>query len=79
MLKEASEGLNPFEGFTPELADGESLIFGTEEFDAMEAKGLEAAAKTAFVLVSCTVPRPGVPRHCFGVFLLCPARLCEKT
>ncbi|CAN0307895.1 unnamed protein product, partial [Ectocarpus sp. 6 AP-2014] len=52
LLKEASEGLNPFEGFTPKLADGESLVFGTEEFDEMEAKGLEAAAKTAFVLVA---------------------------
>lgn len=51
LLKEASEGLNPFEGFTPKLADGESLAFGTEEFDKMEAAGLEAAAKTAFVLV----------------------------
>lgn len=53
LLKEASEGLNPFEGFTPKLADGESLVFGTQEFDEMEAKGLEAAAKTGFVLVSC--------------------------
>ncbi len=52
LLKEASEGLNPFEGFTPKLADGESLEFGTEEFDLMEEKGLEAAAKTGFVLVS---------------------------
>eukprot|EP00752_Nemacystus_decipiens_P003634 g3349.t1 len=52
LLKEASEGLNPFEGFTPKLADGESLAFGTEEFDKMEAAGLEAAAKTAFVLVA---------------------------
>ncbi|CAM9707088.1 unnamed protein product, partial [Hapterophycus canaliculatus] len=52
LLKEASEGLNPFEGFTPKLADGESLVFGTEEFDEMEAKGLEAAAKTGFVLVA---------------------------
>ncbi|CAM9307727.1 unnamed protein product [Pylaiella littoralis] len=52
LLKEASEGVNPFEGFTPELADGERLEFGTEEFNDMEAKGLEAAAKTAFVLVA---------------------------
>lgn len=28
-------------------------MFGTVEFDEMEAKGLEAAAKTGFVLVSC--------------------------
>lgn len=52
LLKEASDGVNPFEGFTPKLADGESLVFGTEEFDMMEAEGLKAAAKTGFVLVS---------------------------
>lgn len=52
LLKEASDGVNPFEGFTPKLADGESLVFGTEEFDTMEAEGLKAAAKTGFVLVS---------------------------
>lgn len=57
LLTEASEGLNPFEGFTPKLADGESLAFGTEEFDNMEAAGLEAAAKTAFVLVSAELHR----------------------
>ena len=51
LLKEASDGVNPFEGFTPKLADGESLVFGTEEFDMMEAEGLRAAAKTGFVLV----------------------------
>lgn len=54
LLKEAADGVNPFEGFTPKLADGESLVFGTEEFEAMEAKGLEAASKTAFVLVRNT-------------------------
>lgn len=73
-MKEAADGVNPFEGFTPKLADGESLTFGTEEFEAMEAKGLEAVAKTAFVLVSraaclcqkkkktCKVIRFGFPR-----------------
>lgn len=51
LLEDAAEGVNPFEGFTPRLADGESLEFGTPEFEAMEAEGLRAAAKTAFVLV----------------------------
>lgn len=72
LLKEASEGLNPFEGFTPRLADGESLVFGSEEFESMEAKGLEAAAKTGFVLVSAWVGFVERDR----VFLLAMASCC---
>ncbi|CAN0177881.1 unnamed protein product, partial [Discosporangium mesarthrocarpum] len=51
LLKEAADGVNPFEGFVPKIPDGEVLTFGTPEFDAMEEAGLEAVAKTAFVLV----------------------------
>ncbi|CAM9758369.1 unnamed protein product, partial [Choristocarpus tenellus] len=51
LLKESAEGVNPFEGFTPEIPDGEVLEFGTKEFEAMEEAGLEAVSKTAFVLV----------------------------
>jgi UDP-sugar pyrophosphorylase len=51
-LRESAEGLNPFEGYTPCVPDGQTLAFGTPEFEKAEQEGLAVAADTAFVLVA---------------------------
>lgn len=52
LLEASARGDNPFDGFTPSVPLGEEVIFGDEEFVAMEEAGLRAAAKTTFVLVA---------------------------
>eukprot|EP00629_Pelagomonadales_sp_RCC1024_P014903 CAMPEP_0119277948 /NCGR_PEP_ID=MMETSP1329-20130426/18185_1 /TAXON_ID=114041 /ORGANISM="Genus nov. species nov., Strain RCC1024" /LENGTH=667 /DNA_ID=CAMNT_0007278443 /DNA_START=72 /DNA_END=2072 /DNA_ORIENTATION=+ len=52
LLEAAGRGDNPFEGFSPSVPDGETLAFGSEAFARAEARGLEAARKTGFVLVA---------------------------
>jgi UDP-N-acetylglucosamine pyrophosphorylase len=34
------------------MAEGEALVYGTDEFEAMERAGLAVAGKTGFVLVA---------------------------
>ena len=52
LLAASQRGANPFEGFAPSVPDGETLVFGEAGFESAEAAGLEAAAKTGFVLVA---------------------------
>jgi UDP-sugar pyrophosphorylase len=52
LLESSAAGTNPFEGYAPSVPEGEDLLYGDEEYHAMEAKGLEAAAKLGFVLVA---------------------------
>lgn len=53
LLEASAKGENPFEGFTPLVPEGEALEYGTEQFEALEAEGLSAAAEgIAFVLVA---------------------------
>mmetsp|Transcript_6451 Transcript_6451/g.11349 ORF Transcript_6451/g.11349 Transcript_6451/m.11349 type:complete len:704 (+) Transcript_6451:148-2259(+) len=52
LLDAAAQGLNPFEGFTPSVPEGETLVHGTEAFAAAEEQGLLAACSAAFVLVA---------------------------
>lgn len=52
LLEDSAKGVNPFEGYTPQVPDGESLVFGTPAFEEMEEKGLSVAHQTAFVLVA---------------------------
>eukprot|EP00613_Pedinella_sp_CCMP2098_P036895 CAMPEP_0171808738 /NCGR_PEP_ID=MMETSP0991-20121206/76562_1 /TAXON_ID=483369 /ORGANISM="non described non described, Strain CCMP2098" /LENGTH=650 /DNA_ID=CAMNT_0012421713 /DNA_START=28 /DNA_END=1980 /DNA_ORIENTATION=- len=52
LLASSAAGENPFEGFTPAVPSGEDLLYGDEEYQSMEALGLEAAARLGFVLVA---------------------------
>jgi len=52
LLEAAGRGDNPFEGFAPSVPDGETLEYGSAAHGAAEAAGLEAAARTGFVLVA---------------------------
>uniref|UniRef100_A0A7S3VR13 UTP-monosaccharide-1-phosphate uridylyltransferase n=1 Tax=Dunaliella tertiolecta TaxID=3047 RepID=A0A7S3VR13_DUNTE len=52
LLKDAREGKNAFEGFTPSVPHGERLDFGSPEFLSLEQGGLQEAGQAAFVLVA---------------------------
>lgn len=45
-------GRNPFDGFTPSVPHGEKLDFASPEYCGLELAGLEAAGRSAFVLVA---------------------------
>ncbi len=45
-------GRNPFDGYTPSVPEGERLDFASDRFMELEAKGLGAVARAAFVLVA---------------------------
>jgi len=52
LLAASAAGINPFEGYSPSVPEGETLVHGTEAFRKAEEKGLEAACKAGFVLVA---------------------------
>ena len=52
LLQASLEGANPFEGYSPVVPAGKHLVCGTEEFSQLEARGIEIANKSAFVLVA---------------------------
>ena len=52
LLEESRKGMNPLEGYTPEVPDGTSLDFGSDEYRATEAMGVNEAGNCAFVLVA---------------------------
>eukprot|EP00887_Chlorella_sp_A99_P004285 scaffold15.g4285.t1 len=59
LLRESKEGMNPFEGCTPSVPEGEKLDFGSTAFREFERRGVEASAwrlsdagDAAFVLVA---------------------------
>lgn len=44
--------MNPFEGCTPSVPEGEKLDFGSQRFRELERAGVAAAGGCAFVLVA---------------------------
>jgi UDP-sugar pyrophosphorylase len=52
LLQDSKDGVNPFEGFTPSVPQGQSLEPSSEEFLKMEAAGLDAVSETGFILVA---------------------------
>ena len=52
LLEASRAGANPYEGYTPAVPEGERLTYGTAQFDAAEATGMEAIRDAAFVLVA---------------------------
>ncbi|CAG9466321.1 unnamed protein product [Pedinophyceae sp. YPF-701] len=52
LLKDAKEGTNPLDGYTPSVPEGRKLDVFSGEFLEMEASGLRAAHSAAFVLVA---------------------------
>uniref|UniRef100_A0A7S2Y4M2 UTP-monosaccharide-1-phosphate uridylyltransferase n=1 Tax=Fibrocapsa japonica TaxID=94617 RepID=A0A7S2Y4M2_9STRA len=52
LLANSALGVNPFEGYTPSVPEGQTLKYGTEQFLRAEQSGLRAACHTGFVLVA---------------------------
>ncbi|KAA0172079.1 hypothetical protein FNF28_00396 [Cafeteria roenbergensis] len=52
LLEASAKGVNPFDGFKPEVPTGVKLDVGDAEFDKFEAAGLDKFHKSAFVLVA---------------------------
>jgi len=52
LLKDSTLGINPFDGWTPRVPDGERLKFGSEQFAHLEAAGVEELGNTGFVLIA---------------------------
>eukprot|EP01084_Bolivina_argentea_P038722 71612_1 len=52
LMKQSANGDNPYEGYKPKVPNGQSVMYGSPEFDAAETQGLKVAAKTAFILVA---------------------------
>lgn len=47
-------GTNPFEGYTPEVPDGEKLDFGSERFQEFEQQGISSASMV-YMRVLCSL------------------------
>nr|KYP70005.1 UDP-sugar pyrophosphorylase 1 [Cajanus cajan] len=52
LLADSKAGKNPFDGFTPSVPTGETMIFGDENYINYEEAGVREARKAAFVLVA---------------------------
>eukprot|EP00296_Roombia_truncata_P000033 JP435690.1.p1 GENE.JP435690.1~~JP435690.1.p1 ORF type:complete len:598 (-),score=237.10 JP435690.1:235-1974(-) len=52
LLKRSQQGVNPFEGYTPKIPQGDSLEAGSAKFLEAERVGLAAMKQTSFVMVA---------------------------
>jgi len=52
LLADSKNGVNPFEGYTPSVPQGETLSYGSGEFCSAERLGLDQVGDAAFVLVA---------------------------
>ncbi len=52
LLKDAKEGANPYDDYTPSVPSGETLSFDDPEYEKLEELGLIEAQYTGFVLVA---------------------------
>lgn len=52
LLEKSRKGVNPLEGWKPEVPQGENFNIGTAEYDEFEKAGLQEMGKCGFVLVA---------------------------
>ena len=52
LLENSKNGVNPLEGWTPSVPQGEMFELGTREYDETEAIGMKELGKVGFVLVA---------------------------
>lgn len=48
----AMPGTNPFQGYTPEIPDGEKLDFGSESFQDFEQQGIPCVLNMSRTAIS---------------------------
>ena len=64
LLKEAAEGVNSLDGWTPSIPVGVDLVeYGDAQWQELEQRGLEEASRSAFVIVAggCVAAAPVAP------------------
>lgn len=52
LLQKSKDGVNPLDGWSPSVPQGESFQIGTSEYSAVEKMGLSEVGKCGFVLVA---------------------------
>mmetsp|Transcript_7309 Transcript_7309/g.16521 ORF Transcript_7309/g.16521 Transcript_7309/m.16521 type:complete len:323 (-) Transcript_7309:31-999(-) len=52
LLRDSKEGVNPLDGWSPSVPQGESFEIGTDKQRETEARGMELLSKVGFVLVA---------------------------
>ena len=52
LLADSANNVNPYDTFKPEVPTGFYIQPGTEQFDELEAAGLDELSKTGFVLIA---------------------------
>lgn len=52
LLEKSRKGINPLDGWTPSIPQGETFHLGTSHYDETEAIGIPYLGKCAFVLVA---------------------------
>ena len=52
LLQDSKNGVNPLDGWTPAVPQGESFELGTDKYKETEAKGMELFGNVGFVLVA---------------------------
>lgn len=76
----ARAGANPFEGYTPLVPEGEALDYGSQRFMELEAGGLAAVGRAAFVLVAGGLgERLGYPGEWLAAGVVMCACSCMQT
>lgn len=78
LLVDSKAGKNPYDGFTPSVPSGESLVFGDDTFIKFEEAGVKEGLNAAFVLVAgglgerlgyngikVALPRESLTQTCF--------------
>jgi len=76
LLMKSKQGLNPLEGWTPSVPDGERLELGTKEYDKYEEIGIAEMGKCSFVLVAGGL---GERLGYHGIKLGLPTELATET
>ena len=52
LLQDSKDGVNPLDGWSPSVPQGESFEIGTDKQRETEARGMELLSKVGFVLVA---------------------------
>ncbi len=52
LLQNSKNGVNPLDGWSPSVPQGESFELGTDKYRETEAKGMELLGNVGFVLVA---------------------------
>ena len=52
LLQDSKDGVNPLDGWSPAVPEGEKFDLGTDLYDATEAEGRKLLGKVGFVLVA---------------------------